>query len=801
MTKVNISVRELIGFVMRAGSLDRPYVSFARLRQGTALHKMVQSRAPEGYMAELPLECEIELGGIDFCLSGRADGIIDGGSTAIIDEIKSTSRALSSISPSDFPEYTAQAECYAYMYASAHGLSRVTVRLTFVSTDTYECEHFDAVRTFDELRGRVVGLLEQYLRFAKIEAESIENFTASAKKLKFPHHDYRLGQQDIILETFAAVRKGKRLIVQAPTGIGKTLSVCYGAVKAVGEGAGRRIFYLTPKSTVGEAPTAAFDIMRVHGLKARRITLYAKEKCCFCRDSVHDCSSVTCAYSHGHYDRVNDALYALLARGGDITREAVAETARTHCVCPYELMLDAAMYCDIVICDCNYLFDPRVFLRRFFDEDCNKSENIALVDEAHDLVDRAREMYSARLGSSEIEALVPLIPESDFILYAPLKHIVGELHALRKRCRENRCFDGEDECGTLLSSDPFDDVADACREFFAAASQWLRVNGDNASEVPFGAATLAHAVREAAFSAKRYADASKRADGNFRHLAERRGERVQVRVICIDPSRLLDSCMKRVRATVLFSATLAPMDYFCDLLGVKKAVRLQLPSPFDREQLFTAIMNKVSLRYADRERTLDVVIETIDAVVNARWGNYLVFLPSYEMLRRVSRAYRQYDPSAQIRVQNPDMTPDERRKFLDNFKEGSGVVGFAVLGGMFSESIDLAGEKLIGTIIVGTGLARLNLETNIIADYFQETLEAGFEYAYLYPAMNKVLQAVGRVIRSESDRGVCVLIDDRYATPQYSRLLTDHLKGIRLASTPEALAGALEEFWDAADEQ
>ena len=796
MARVDISVREIVGFVMRSGSIDRPIASFSRLRQGTKLHQLVQSRAPEGYIPEVPLECEITLGDLSFHLTGRADGIIDNGSGVIVDEIKSTSRALNTVRVYDYPEYSAQAECYAYMYAAAHGYERATVRLTFVSTDTLECEYYDNVRSLAELRGRVVGLLEEYSRFAKLEADGFEKFTASAKKIKFPHHDYRLGQQDIILDTFAAVRKGKRLLVQAPTGIGKTLSVCYGAVKAIGEGAGRRIFYLTPKSTVGDAPSAAFDIMREHGLKSRRITLYAKEKCCFCRDSVHDCSSVVCPYSHDHYTRANNALYALLTRDGDITKEAVDEVARAHCVCPYELMLDAAMYCDIIICDCNYLFDPRVFLRRFFDDDCDPSQNIALIDEAHDLVERAREMYSAELSSSVYGEILKLIPESDFILYLPLKHMYESLYSLRKKCVENRYFDGNDECATYLSREPFSDAAVAAREFFAAAMQWLRVNGDNAAEIPFGARTLAAVVRESAFEAKRFADAVKRSDSHFWHLAEMHGERVRVRVICIDPSRLIDMRLNRVHSAVLFSATLKPMEYFSDLLGCKKAGTLTLPSPFDREQLFCAIMNKISLRYADRDRTLSAVVEIIDTVVNSRYGNYLVFLPSYEMLRRVAFAYSKYDPSVRIRVQKPDMTAEQRQKFLDAFKEGDAVVGFAVLGGMFSESIDLAGEKLIGTVVVGTGLARLNLETNIIADYFNETREAGFEYAYLYPAMNKVLQAIGRVIRSEDDRGVCVLIDDRYATPQYSRLLTDHIKGIRLAPTAEALEGALAEFWE-----
>ena len=405
-------------------------------------------------------------------------------------------------------------------------------------------------------------------------------------------------------------------------------------------------------------------------------------------------------------------------------------------------------------------------------------------------------MYSAELRTTVFTNLAAIIPESDFILYLPVKHICDELASIHKLCRQNEYYDGEAQCGSYLSKAPFSGVALAAREFFSAAMQWLKANGENAAQVSFGKGTLEDAVRDAAYDAKKYADMVKLSDEHFLHLAEKKGKKVRVRLICVDPSRLLDIRMGRVHASVLFSATLKPMDYFCDLLAGDDAVTLTLPSPFDGDQLFAAVMHKVSMRYADREHTLHHVIEIIDTVVNSRFGNYLVFLPSYEMLRSVVHAYRRYDPAADIKVQKPDMSSEERLAFIRNFDEDGAVIGFAVLGGMFSESIDLAGDKLIGTIIVGTGLARLNTETNIIADYFQETKEAGFEYAYLYPAMNKVLQAVGRVIRSENDRGVCVLIDDRYATPQYSRLLTDHIRGIRLVGNTEALYGALEEFWD-----
>ena len=795
--KVDISVRELVAFVMRSGSVDRPAATYSRLRQGTALHKLVQSTSGDNYSSEVPLSVEITYGELVFCLSGRADGIIADGDGVTVDEIKSTNRRLSTVMPEDYPEYTAQAHCYAYMYASANRLSGVNVRITFISTETHERESFDSYLTFGELEEKVFDLISDYYRFALADAVGAEAFRESAHKLKFPHKDYRPGQQNIVLDTFHTVRDKARLFIQAPTGLGKTLSVCYGAVKAVGEGSGRRIFYLTPKSTVSEAPEAAFELMAAHGLKARILKLTAKEKCCLCREDPACCQSDVCIRSNGHFDRINEALYELISGWEHpIDRSAIEVIARKHCVCPYELSLEASLFADVIICDCNYLFDPRVYLRRFFEDSSRKNDNIVLIDEAHDLVDRAREMYSAELSSAVYNALFAVIPENDFILYPPLKHLLSEFAALRKLCRQNEYSDGDMKCGSYLSKTPFDGPAETAAEFFTAAMEWLRVNGSNAAEVPFGTGNLEDAVKNAAFEARRLSEAVRLSDEKFLHLAERRGNDVKVRVLCIDPSKLLDIRMSRVRSTVLFSATLSPMDYYRDLLAGEDAGELSLPSPFDSEQLFCAIMHKVSLRYADRERTLSAVVDIIETAVNARMGNYLVFLPSYEMLRLAVHEFRRRDPFAEIKVQKPDMTPDQRRMFLESFREDGAVIGFAVLGGMFSESIDLAGNKLIGTVIVGTGLARINTETNIVADYFQEAKEAGFEYAYLYPAMNKVLQAVGRVIRSEEDRGVCILIDDRFATPQYSRLLTDHLRGIRLVPSSDALYGALDEFWE-----
>lgn len=794
--EITVSVRELVSFIMRRGSVDRSVASFERLNTGSKLHRSYQMKQKPPYIAEVPLFATVNYNDITFNINGRADGIISDEAHAIIEEIKTTSKSVSSASPEDFPEYIAQADLYAYMYALEKGFNKITTRITFINTESGEASSHDTVYGFEELRVRVFKLLQMYYPFALLYAHGSERFITSAKKLKFPHHDYRMGQKDIILETFRTVRRGERLFVEAPTGLGKTLSVCYGAVKAVGEGGARKIFYLTPKSTVGEAPDAAFGLMEKHGLEMRKIKLVAKDKCCLCKDALETCSSDICPYSNGHYERANNALLTLLNNCFDITAQDIIKIAKEKMVCPHELMLDAALWCDVIICDCNYLFDPRVYLRRFFGDGCDGSSAVALIDEAHDLVDRAREMYCAHIYSENFKKISPFIPKSDFILYFPLTNLIDSFDALSKKCNENTGYFEDEKYGTLLSENAFTNLYESAKEFYTAAFKWLRINGEGALETYVGEKkSLTSLVRDCTFEAKRYCDSVKASDEKFLHLAERKGSRTKASVLCMDPSARIDERLSRVGASVMFSATLTPMDYFCDLLGGKNAGRLVLPSPFDRENLFCGVINSISTRYSDRERTVVAVAEIIERTARAKGGNYLVFLPSYDMLKRTVSVYTRLVPGRKIVAQKPDMTKSEREKFLSAFSENSEIVGFAVLGGMFSESIDLVGEKLIGTVIVGTGLAGLNMETNIISDYFARTKESGFEYAYLYPAMNKVLQAVGRVIRSEEDRGVCVLIDDRYATPQYSRLLCSAIKGVKLIQNGDTLSRALSEFW------
>lgn len=799
--KLSINVSEIIGFTMRTGMLDRYYGGLggknkADITSPKAINALINS-AEKGviYNSCVPICLNITYGNVDYELTAAIDGVIDCGDFAIIEESYVTRRDITSLGFSDYPEYDVYLDFLGYMYAEEKGISSLSCRLCFVDLANGEVERVTKNRTKSELYSKVINILEAFSPFARAYVASTQNFKSSAYNLKFPYREYRLGQQQIILSSYGAVKKSNRLTIEAPTGLGKTLSVCYGAVKAVGDGYGEKIFYFTPKSTVGQAPMHAVETLRAHGLTSRVIIITAKEKCCLCKAAEGDCRGDKCPFAKTHYDFVNKALLELF-KYDIITVKEASEIARLYGVCPYELMLDASIFCNIIICDCSYLFDSRVYLRRYFStkNSSNSKKYIALIDEAHDLVARAGEMYSEHLSSKDVIKLSQFINKDDSLLYLPLKNLLDDMFKIRNFCTDNIYYDGENECGTCLQSKAFD-VIESSREFYLAARKWLKVNGDNASEIITKWGRLDLLVKELSYKVRAFADASEREGAKQIFFAERRGQTVNLKVICPDPSKLLDEKMRAVRATILFSATLRPIDYFTDILGVKEADKLVLPSPFDRDCLFPAIMTEVSMRYADREYMLNEVIKIIKTVTSAKRGNYLVFLPSYEFLSRISQAYSKLYGYESLIIQKPNMSEREKSEFLSAFTEGKSLLGFAVLGGMFSESVDLAGDKLIGTIIVGTGLAGINTEDNIKSEYFMNTRESGFEYAYLYPAINKVLQAAGRVIRSENDRGICILVDDRYATPAYSKLLSSHLRDIRLINSCNGLKSELCKFW------
>ncbi len=788
---IAVAVRELVGFLCRSGSLDSHAGTLA-MNEGTRLHNILQSRGGAGYIKEVSLQKSVNIGDTAFILSGRADGIIDEADGYCVDEIKTTGVPLAYIHADDYTAYWAQAECYAWIFAADHKLENIRVRITFCHVETEEVRYFYRAYTFDELNARIISLLTEYKKWALLAIDSYAALTESAAALAFPFRALREGQEELILAAHRAFKRRERLFAQAPTGIGKTMSTLYPAVRALGEGIGRRIFYLTAKTTTRTAAMNAVEILRRGGLSARSIVLTAKEKLCRTGEVCRTCDSLRCPYSDGHYDRVNGALWELLAGDPSITREAVEAMAEKHRVCPYELSLDAALWCDIIVGDYNYLFDPRVYLRRFFSEECPGEENLLLVDEAHNLPERAREMFSATLHFAPFFSLLCRIKEEDPYLYAPLRGLCRRFLALKRRVLAEG-EDPEKKRGFLLSKHPFEEFDAAVGHFAVMAQEWLAAMGDT---------PITEAVREARIEAFQYARLAEEAGREYVRYAEVHEEAITVRLLCLDPAAHLGKRLEKVRGAVFFSATLTPTDYFADILGGgEKTALLELGSPFPRENLFVGVMDKVSTRYADRERTPHESAQILAAAVQAKKGNYIVYFPSYSLLKDTWRAFRHLDRQTVCIAQKPSMTEAEREAFLSQFGQERPVsmLAFCVLGGIFSEGIDLTGDKLIGSIIVGTGIGALTSERNVLAEYYEETRGTGFDYAYTYPGMNKVLQAAGRVIRTESDRGIVLLIDDRFGEARSVRLFPRHWRGLSLIGDIPSLQEALRRFWEAHD--
>jgi DNA excision repair protein ERCC-2 len=630
---------------------------------------------------------------------------------------------------------------------------------------------------------------------------------ASIATLAFPFPAYRPGQRELAVAAYRVLANGGRLFLAAPTGIGKTISVLFPAVKALGEGKLERIFYLTAR-TVGRAiAEKALADLRRGGLKLRAVTLTAKEKVCV-REG-HPCDPLTCPLALGYYDRINSAIREALAQE-EITRSVLETVGQKHQVCPFELSLDVSVWADAIVCDYNYVFDPQVYLRRHFEED--GGAYAFLVDEVHNLVERAREMFSAELDGREILDVKRAIKKA-----APrCAKALTQLHnAMRKlgnaiepheesfeasdTAVELNLFPakaatiGQEENGVSTSPEFPDSLIEPLETALDEAESWLVKN----QPAEFREALLALYFQMHSF--RRTAELY---DARFVTIIQNDPE-VKVRQFCLDPSLLLRKALARGKAAIFFSATLTPMDYYRALLGGENEDPvLQLSSPFPSENLAVLIQDRIQTHFKGRVESLGEVVEAIGTFVRGRSGNYLVYFPSYQYLNDTLQAFQIRHQSVPVLVQRPGMTEPERDAFLAAFsvEHGETLVGFAVLGGIFGEGIDLVGERLIGAVIVGVGLPQLCIERNLIRDYFQEKNAAGFEYAYTFPGMNRVLQAVGRVIRSDTDRGVVLLIDARFNETRYRRLFPVWWKYLRIRRT-EALREAVDNFWKAVSVQ
>ncbi|MBC2238584.1 ATP-dependent DNA helicase [Listeria innocua] len=776
MKNVQISVRRLVEFVLKSGSIDSRMTSSDRALEGTKIHQLLQKEAGEEYEAEVSLKLVRVIDDISFTLEGRADGVING---EMIDEIKTTEVEMDEITEDFRPLHWAQLICYGFMLAEKSDLAEVTLQLTYYQVADKEVKQFTRVMSREEMSTFVDDLLSKYAIWAKMSAAWEMKRNKSIQELTFPYDSYRRGQRELAIAVYRTAMDDEKLFCEAPTGIGKTMSTLFPSVKAMGEGKADKLFYFTAKIITRQVAEDALDEMRRKGLAARSVTITAKDKICFLDE--RKCDPEHCQFARGYYDRLNEALFDMLQTEETITRSVVEAFARKYTLCPFELSLDVALFCDVIVCDYNYLFDPVVYLKRFFAD--GPGRYTFLVDEVHNLVDRARSMFSATLSKSIImQVKRELDKKTDKKLLNSVTAMNKIMIALNKQlAEENKTI--------YVKKEALSDWNEAVLKFSYVAKDWLPKNTEAKAQAD---------VLELYFESLRYLKIAELYDKRYVTQITRNRSDVLIKQLCLDPAFLLSEKLKLGASSVLFSATLRPIDYYTNLLGGNNDTsRLTFASPFKQNNMHLMVADYISTKYQRRENSLESVIDALYAMLSGKKGNYLFFFPSFQYLETAFELFSEKYPEVRAQKQQSFMNEAEREEFLAAFETGreETFVGFCVLGGVFSEGVDLRGERLIGTAIVGVGLAQMNVESDLIKDYYNETIGRGFDYAYQIPGMNKVLQAVGRVIRGEKDQGVVLLIEERFATDRYKALFPAHWNHARTVKNTLQIEREVNEFW------
>lgn len=779
--RIKISVRNLVEFILRSGNLDNRRTSAAdreAMQKGSKIHRKIQKQMKASYKAEVPLKWEEEYSDFIIEIEGRADGIIDDEEECVIDEIKGVYRDLYFLEEPVLV-HKAQAMCYAYFYASQKKLSKIEVQMTYCHLETEEIKRFREEFSFSYLKKWFEDLLSEYYKWANFQYQRRIERRSSMEGLEFPY-PYRKGQKELVSGVYHTMRTEKQLFIQAPTGIGKTMAAIFPAVRAVGEGHGDKIFYLTAKTITRTVAEEAFSILKEKGLSYKTISITAKEKLCLCEET--DCNPEKCPYAEGHFDRVNAAVFEILNEKDTYLREDLLEQAEKHRVCPYEMCLDISSWVDAVICDYNYVFDPNVYLRRFFGDGV-KGDYLFLIDEAHNLVERGRKMYSAVLCKEDFLETAKIVKEHSAKLYKILKKCNRMMLEYKREC---------DECTVM------ENIAGLSLQLMNLLGEMENFLEKEHEE------KVQKAVLEFSFSVRHFLNMYDIADENYVIYSHYDDEqRFLVTLYCVNPKRNLQECLNKGRGAVFFSGTFLPLPYYRSLFSERRDdYAICASSPFLRENLKLLVACDVSSKYTRRSISeYEKMAEYIYEMAAEKQGNYMVFFPSYRMLEDIYEIFRKKAEERQFEVscilQSSNMTEQEREEFLEAFQENSAktLIGFCVMGGIFSEGIDLTGERLIGAAIVGTGLPQVGCEREILKNYYDEKAQNGFAYAYRYPGMNKVLQAAGRVIRTKEDRGVVLLLDERFLQREYLELFPQEWQGYERCTVGNA-GQKIRAFWN-----
>lgn len=844
MQELHTSVRNLVEFILRGGDIDNRSGRMITdaMMEGSKIHRKIQRSMGENYQAEVPLALTIEAEEYMLVIEGRADGIAYGEfpnqnsekeaytqdtfldrtgkseEMVYIDEIKGVYRNVATMEASVYV-HKAQAMCYAYIYALQNHLDQIGVQMTYCNLDTEDVKLFQEVFAWDALADWFGNLIAEYRKWADWQIMWRRKRQESIQNLEFPY-PYREGQRKLVGDVYRTIRRGKNLFLQAPTGVGKTISTIFPAVKAVGEELADRIFYLTAKTITATVAKETFGLLREQGYQAKIIQLTAKEKLCLCGNTAIEqeaadqdnpypdfpqikleCNPQNCPYAKGHFDRVNDAVFELLQASDLFTREEILAQARKHRVCPFELSLDVATWCDNILCDYNYVFDPNVYLKRFF-QDSSKEKYLFLVDEAHNLVDRSREMYSATLYKEDILAVKKIMKPHNQAIARTLDKCNKAMLDFKRECENYSVCESVGVLTFYLMR-----LVSQMEEFFEKPREFP----DKKTVLDFY------------FELRNFVNIYDLVDENYVIYDEMQEDgRFMIKLFCVDPSKNLQKCIDKSVSTIFFSATLLPINYYKRLLSTKEDnYAIYAQSTFDETQRLLAFGRDVSTKYTRRgPAEYEKIARYIRAAIRSKKGNYMVFFPSYKMMQdvydvfvRVEResdtrngvavsdeqniAEESLEESLTIIMQHSNMNEAEREEFLQAFEQEDGgtLVAFCVMGGIFGEGIDLKNDRLIGAVIVGTGLPQISNEREILKQYYDKQGLSGFDYAFRYPGINKVLQAAGRVIRTQEDRGIIVLLDERFLQSDYNALYPREWKN-RIVGNVETIDAEICKFWE-----
>ncbi len=746
---MQISVRDLVEFTLHGESLTRG-ASMRDMLDGTISHKARQKVLGDGWEIESALKMELPyLNEETLTLSGRMDGYMPG-DVPQIEEIKLYSWEELPMEP--YPAHRAQGVVYGYMVCCLYGAEKVIVSTCYVDKRGNVRRAFTEELTKEACQQCFDALYSAYVNWQRMLKEHRGKRDGLLKALKFPYEQYRKGQREMAVQVFTAIKQRRRLLSEMPTGTGKSAAVLFPTLMALGQGLTNQVFYLTARTTQRKAAQDCLMLLRQQPVSLWVLTLTAKEKQCFMPDGK--CDLENCPYAQGFFVRLPDAINGILPLE-TWDEETIRQAALKHQVCPFEFSLSLSEIADVVIGDYNYAFDPTAHLQRIFDA---RKDMTLLVDESHNLLSRVRDMLSATIDTKALRALKKGYPKRSHPMNKALMAAIKAILAFE----ENGPVDLE---GSAVK-EAFSHLMDALLEEIGRGQA-----GDTHFEIYMALKAFGFSIGE----------------DTHAYLLEGSAHQKRLTAFCLSVAEHIQGATKGMRGVVFFSATLSPLSDMKVLFGCEEEDALfQMASPFPPERFFVKRLN-VNTRYTAREETANQVAQAIRGLFVSKPGKYIAFFPSFKYMQLIGEQLE----ALPLVIQTQGMGEAARDEFLSHFHEGTEtVLGLCVMGGIFSEGIDLPGDKLLGVMLVGVGLPQVNIFQETLREYYQQRFNAGFKYAYQIPGMHKILQAAGRVIRSEKDKGAALLIDDRYTQRAYEKLCPPHWQ-----YQQGELEKALELFW------